>query len=58
MAKDFVWDYKAAGELLLKSEEIAEFCEKQAQRLSRETGMEYRTGMTSQRVVIEPEGNE
>lgn len=55
MAKNFVWDYKAAGDLMLRSEEIAQVCEKEAQRMSRATGMTYSTGRTSQRVVVEPE---
>lgn len=42
MAKDFEWDYKVAGELLLNSEEIAEFCEKEAERMTRAAGVEYK----------------
>jgi hypothetical protein len=55
MAKDFVWDYKAAGDLLLRSEEIATACEEAAARLTRARGMEYyfQTGRTSQRVIVE-----
>lgn len=55
MAKDFVWDYKAAGDLLLRSEEIETACEEAAARLTRATGMEYyfQTGRTSQRVIVE-----
>lgn len=41
MAKDFKWDYAAAGELLLKSEEIASVCEAQAARMTRATGVPY-----------------
>lgn len=41
MAKDFEWDYAAAGELLLKSDEIASVCEAQAARMTRATGVEY-----------------
>lgn len=55
MAKAFEWDYKAAGELLLRSEEIAQVCEEAAARMTRATGMNYKTGQTSQRVVVEPE---
>lgn len=36
-----VWDYAAAGELLLKSEEIAAVCEDEAERMTQATGMEY-----------------
>lgn len=38
----FVWDYKAAGELFLKSEGIAEVCAQTAEKMTRATGMEYR----------------
>lgn len=41
MAKDFEWDYAAAGELLLKSDEIASVCEEEAARMTRATGVEY-----------------
>ena len=43
MAKDFEWDYKAAGDLMLRSEEIAQVCEQQAERMTRATGMEYKS---------------
>lgn len=36
-----VWDYAAAGELLLKSDEIAAVCEEEAERMTRATGVEY-----------------
>lgn len=39
--KQFEWDYAAAGDLLLKSKEIADFCEQEAARLTRSTGVEY-----------------
>lgn len=39
--KTFEWDYAAAGELLLRSAEITEFCEKEAERMTRATGMSY-----------------
>lgn len=58
MAKDFEWDYKAAGDLMLRSEEIAAVCEQAAARMTRATGMTYKTGSTSQRVVVEPEGED
>lgn len=50
--KRFRWDYAAAGKLLLKSEEMAEFVEEQAQRMTRATGMEYKPEIkrTSERV--------
>ena len=55
MAKEFEWDYKAAGELLLRSEEITKACEEAAARMTRATGMNYyfQTGQTSQRVIVE-----
>lgn len=58
MAKDFEWDYKAAGDLLLRSDEIAKACEEAAARMTRATGMEYKfeTGQTSQRVIVEGRG--
>lgn len=39
--KRFDWDYKAAGNLMLKSVEIAEICEKEAAKMTRATGIEY-----------------
>lgn len=55
MAKNFVWDYQAAGDLMLRSEEIAEECEAAAAKMTRATGVDYlfRTGRTSQRVIVE-----
>ena len=38
----FVWDYQAAGAVLLRSEGIARECAKHAERMTRATGMEYR----------------
>lgn len=58
MAKKFQWDYKAAGDLMLRSEEIARECEKAAENMTQSTGMTYKTGKTSQRVVVEPEVGE
>lgn len=56
MANDkFQWDYQAAGDLMLRSGEIAEVCEQAAAKMTRSTGMTYKTGRTSQRVVVEPE---
>lgn len=43
MAKNFEWDYKAAGDLLLRSEEIAQVCEEAAARMTRATGMDYKS---------------
>ena len=59
MAKNFVWDYKAAGDLMLRSKEITEVCEAAAARMTRATGMEYKfeTGRTSQRVIVEGRGD-
>lgn len=39
--KDFVWDYTAAGDLMLRSKEIAEICEEEAAKMTRMTEMEY-----------------
>lgn len=39
--KNFEWDYQAAGDLMLRSPEIAEVCEKEAERMTRATGMPY-----------------
>ena len=41
MANNFEWDYKAAGDLFLKSEEIARVCEAEAARMTQATGVEY-----------------
>lgn len=41
MAKSFVWDYESAGELLLRSEEIASICDEEAQRMTQATGVDY-----------------
>lgn len=42
MAKvDFEWDYEAAGELMLRSPEIAAICEAEAARMTRATGVKY-----------------
>ncbi len=54
MAKTkFEWDYKAAGDLMLRSQEIAEVCEAEAERMTRATGVEYipDVRMGSQRVI-------
>lgn len=55
MAKNFVWDYKAAGDLMLRSEGIQQACEDAAANMTRATGMDYhfQTGRTSQRVIVE-----
>lgn len=54
----FQWDYQTAGDLMLRSREIAEVCEQAAEKMTRSTGMTYKTGRTSQRVVVEPEGRD
>ena len=41
MAKNFEWDYAAAGDLMLRSPEIADVCEKEAARMTRAAGVEY-----------------
>lgn len=58
--KTFKWDYYAARKLLLKSDEIAKFCEEQAERMTRATGMDYKfeTERTSQRVIVEREDDD
>lgn len=50
--KSFEWDYAAAGNLMLRSKEIADICEAEAARMTRATGMEYipDVRMGSQRV--------
>ena len=40
--KSFEWDYGAAGDLMLRSAEIASICEAKAAQMTRATGMEYR----------------
>lgn len=40
--KTFEWDYGAAGDLMLRSAEIASICESKAAQMTRATGMEYR----------------
>jgi hypothetical protein len=42
MAKNFEWHYEAASEAFLKSEGITDFCEEQAKRMTRATGMPYK----------------
>lgn len=54
MAKTkFEWDYDAAGDLMLRSDAIAEVCEAEAARMTRATGVEYipDVRMGSQRVI-------
>lgn len=49
MAKTkFEWDYQAAGDLMLRSAEIADICLSEAERMTRATGVEY-TPMITQR---------
>lgn len=53
MAKTVVkWDYKAAGALLLRSDEIADICNKEAERMTRETGMHYKPDVVTGRVRV------
>lgn len=40
--KTFRWDYHAAGNLILRSDDMADFVESQAARMTRATGMEYK----------------
>lgn len=42
MAKTkFVWDYEAAGDLMLRSSEIAGICEAEAEKMTRAAGVDY-----------------
>lgn len=41
MPKDFEWNYDVAGELLLRSDEIAAVCEAEAERMTRAAGVAY-----------------
>lgn len=56
MAKDFDWDYKAAGDLFLRSEEIAQFCDQQAERMTRATGMEYKSDVHQGKTRVNARG--
>lgn len=43
MAKTvFEWNYEAAGDIMLRSREIASVCESQAEKMTRATGVEYK----------------
>lgn len=43
MAKTrFEWNYEAAGDIMLRSQEIASVCEAQAEKMTRSAGVEYR----------------
>ena len=41
MGKTFEWDYESAGNLMLRSKEIADICEMEAARMTRATGVKY-----------------
>ena len=57
MAKNaFEWDYKAAGELMLKSPEIAKVCEREAERMTRATGMPYQSDVMVGRTRVNARG--
>lgn len=57
MAKgDFVWDYEAAGQLFLKSSEIADVCEKEAERMTRATGMSYKSDVFTGKTRVNARG--
>ncbi len=43
MAENFEWNYQAAGDLMLRSQEIASVCEAEAARMTRATGMAYKS---------------
>lgn len=36
-----VWDYAAAGDLMLRSQAIADFCDAEAEKRTHATGMDY-----------------
>lgn len=40
MAK-FVWNYEAAGDIMLRSQKIAEVCEAEAEKMTRAAGIQY-----------------
>ena len=40
-AVKFIWDYASAGEILLRSQEMADICEELAATMTRATGTEY-----------------
>lgn len=43
MAKTrFEWNYEAAGDMMLRSQEIARVCESVAEKMTRATGVEYK----------------
>lgn len=50
----FVWDYTAAGDIMLRSPEIAAVCEAEAEKMTRATGVEYVSDvrMGNQRVIV------
>lgn len=57
MAKTlFEWDYQAAGDLMLRSPEIAEVCEKEAERMTRATGMPYQSDVMVGRTRVNARG--
>lgn len=51
-AVKFEWDYNSAGELLLRSPEIATICEEEAKKMTQATGVAYESKIRvgSQRV--------
>ena len=56
MAKNFEWDYDAAGDLMLRSQEIADVCEKEAARITRAAGVEYRSDVRVGRTRVNARG--
>jgi len=52
----FEWDYQAAGDLMLRSPEIAEVCEKEAERMTRATGMSYQSDVMVGRTRVNARG--
>ena len=57
MAKNqFEWDYQAAGDLMLRSPEIAAVCEKEAERMTRATGMPYQSDVMVGRTRVNARG--
>lgn len=57
MAKTlFEWDHAAAGDLMLRSPEIAEVCEEEAERMTRATGMAYKSDVVMGKTRVNARG--
>ena len=55
-SKTFVWDYQAAGDLMLRSAEIAKACEQEAARMTRATGMTYQADVMQGKTRVNARG--